>query len=334
MSDSYPLRVLSAADMRRALPMAEVIAGMKEAFAQLSGGQADVPLRARVGVPEQDGVALFMPAYMRGSQDLAVKIATVFPRNMAQGKPMIYASVLMLDEETGRPLALLEGGTLTAIRTGAGGGAGTDLLARPEARIVAMLGSGVQARAGLEAVCTVRDIAEVRVYSPTRAHAEAFVAEMRQLDIVPDNIFVVDSSSTAVQGADIVYTATTSNTPTFHGRDLKPGAHVTGVGSFTPEMQEVDIDTVQKALVVVDERDAAWAEAGELIIARDQGLITEEHIHAELGELVNGTKPRRTSPEQITFFKSVGVAVQDAVAGRIALQNGEKHDLGIVVPFV
>lgn len=327
------IRILSAEDVRRALPMGEAIAGMKEAFGQLAAGQADLPLRARVAVPEQEGVALFMPAYMRGSGDLAVKIVAVFPGNVAQGNPMIYASVLVLDEVSGRPLALLEGGALTAIRTGAGGGAGVDLLARPWSPILAILGSGVQARSGLEAVCTVREISEVRVFSPKRAHAEAFVAEMRELPIVPDNIFVVDEPFTAVSKADIIYTATSSSKPTFHGRDLKPGAHVTGVGSFTPIMQEVDEETVQKSLVVVDERDAAWAEAGELIIARDKGLITAEHVYAELGEIVNGTKQGRTSPEQITFFKSVGIAVQDAVAGRIALRNAEKYDLGMVVPF-
>ena len=327
------IRILSAEDVRRALPMGEAIAGMKEAFGQLAAGEAELPLRARVAVPEQEGVALFMPAYMRGSGDLAVKIVAVFPRNVARGNPMIYASVLVLDEVSGRPLALLEGGALTAIRTGAGGGAGVDLLARPCTPILAILGSGVQARSGLEAVCTVREISEVRVFSPNRAHAEAFVAEMRELPIVPDNIFVVDDPSTAVSNADIIYTATSSSRPTFHGRDLKPGAHITGVGSFTPTMQEVDEETVQKSLVVVDERDAAWAEAGELIIACDKGLITAEHVYAELGEIVNGTKAGRTSPEQITFFKSVGIAVQDAVAGRIALRNAEKYDLGMVVPF-
>ncbi|MCB0034121.1 MAG: hypothetical protein KDE51_08885, partial [Anaerolineales bacterium] len=191
------LRILSAHDIRQALPMSAAIEGMKEAFAQLSSGQADVPLRARVNVPKQEGVALFMPAYMTGSDDLAVKIVSVFPKNVHKGEPIIYASVLVLDESSGRPLALLEGGSLTAIRTGAGGGASADILARPESKIVAMLGSGVQARTGLEAVCTVRHIEEVRVYSPTPANTAAFAAEMAGYGPIPTNIQVVDSPSAA-----------------------------------------------------------------------------------------------------------------------------------------
>lgn len=327
------LRILSANDVRQALPMSAAIEGMKEAFAQLSGGQADVPLRARVNVPKQEGVALFMPAYMMDSDDLAVKIVSVFPQNVNKGEPIIYASVLVLDETSGRPLALLEGSTLTAIRTGAGGGASADILARPESKIVGMLGSGVQARAGLEAVCTVRDIREVRVFSRTTANAEAFAADMGGRGPIPTNIQVVDSPAAAVQGADIVYTATTSHSPTFSGNDLTPGTHVIGVGSYTPEMREVDIETVRKSLVVVDSYEAIWEEAGELIAAVEHGIITQDSLHAELGEIVNGKYPGRTSNDQITFFKSVGVAVQDAVAARIALQTAVAQNLGSIVEF-
>ena len=327
------IRILSASDVQQALPMAAAVEGMKEAFAQLSIGQSDLPLRAAVQVPSQDAVSLFMPAYMKQSDDLAIKIVSVFPKNVDKGEPIIYASVIVLDETSGRPLALIEGGSLTGIRTGAGGGASADLLARPDASVVAMLGSGVQARSGLEAVCTVRNITEVRVYSPTTANAETFAAEMAGVGPIPDNIIVVPSPQAAVRGADIVYTATTSSTPTFSGADLAPGTHVIGVGSFTPQMVEVDATTVKNALVVVDSYDSAWAEAGELISAVESGAITKEHVHAELGEIVAGQKSGRTSPDQITFFKSVGVAVQDAIAARITLQTAEKLGLGTVVPF-
>lgn len=325
------LRILSAADMAQALPMTAAIEAMKDAFAQLSTGQADVPLRARLSIPEQAGVAIFMPAYMRGSQDLAVKIVSVFPKNPARGEPIIYGTVLVLDAASGRPLALLEGGSLTAIRTAAGAGAATDLLARPDAKSVAMLGSGVQARTGLEAMCTVREIETVRVYSPTRAHAAAFAAEMAGRGPIPATIDVVDSPGAAVRGADIVYTATTSYTPTFDGADLSAGAHVNGVGSFTLDMREVDVTTVQRALVVVDDRASMEAEAGEIMYAMQHGHITADHIHAELGEIVAGHKAGRTDAAQITFFKSVGVAVQDAVAARVALRTAEALDLGTVV---
>lgn len=322
------IRILSAQDVRRALPMAEAIEGMKQAFAQLSTGQADVPLRGRVDVAPQQGTTLVMPAFLAESGDLAVKVVSVFPKNSQRGEPTIYAAVLVLDAANGRPLALMEGGTLTAIRTGAGAGAATDLLARHDASVVAILGSGVQARTQLEAVCTVRQISEVRVYSPTHENAVAFAREMRGVGPVPGTIHIMSNPETAVRGADIICAATTSRQPVFHSQDVAPGTHINGVGSYMRTMQEVDAATVQRALVVVDEREAAWEEAGDLIQPLQAGLITEAHIHAELGEIVVGLKPGRTSPEQITFFKSVGNAAQDAISGRIALENATKHNLG------
>ena len=328
------VRLLSADDVRRALPMAEAIAGMKAAYAQLSAGQADMPLRSRVTVASQ-GTTLVMPAYLAGSDDLAVKIVSVFPGNSQRQEPVIYALVLALDAATGRPLALLEGGTLTAIRTGAGAGAATDVLARPDAAVVAIIGSGVQARTQLEAVCTVRPIQGVRVYSPTRAHAEAFAADMAGHGAgrgpIPAAIEVIADADAAVRAADIICAATTSAVPVFSGAALKPGAHVNAIGSYTLAMQEVDAETIRRALVVVDSRAAALAEAGDLIIPLQAGVIHEGHIHAELGEILNGRKPGRTDPDQITYFKSVGVAAQDAVAARLALRQAIAQDLGTAV---
>jgi ornithine cyclodeaminase len=325
------IRILSAQDVRQALPMAEAITGMKQAFAQLSTGQAVVPLRGRVDVAPQQGTTLVMPAYLAQSGDLAVKVVSVFPQNSERHEPIIYAAVLVLDAETGRPLALMEGGALTAIRTGAGSGAATDLLARPDASVVAILGSGVQARTQLEAVCTVRKIREVRVYSPTHEHAVAFAREMRGHGPIPGLIRIMSNVETAVRGADIICAATSSSKPVCKSQDISPGTHINGVGSYTPAMQEIDAETVKRALVVVDSREAAWEEAGDLIVPLQAGLITEAHIHAELGEIAAGLKPGRTSPEQITFFKSVGVAVQDTISGRIALENAVEHDLGTEV---
>lgn len=325
--------ILSDADVRRALPMAAAIEGMKVAYAQVSAGEADMPLRARVGVPSEDAVALFMPAYMRGSGDLAVKTVTVFPRNVQQGDPMIYASVLVLDATTGRPLALLEGGSLTAIRTGAGGGASADLLARPDARVLALLGSGVQARAGLEAVCTVRSIEAVRIYSPNADRAGALAAEMAGVGPIPADVRAVADPAAAVHDADIVYTATTSATPTFDGHDLKPGAHVVGVGSYTPQMQEVDAVTVRRASVFVDAAASVWEEAGDLIVPHAAGELDRDAV-IELGSVVLGRHPGRRSADEITFFKSVGVAAQDAVAARIALNSARAHGLGTDVPLL
>lgn len=325
------LRILNAEEVRRALPMATAIEAMKDAYAQLSAGKAQVPLRTQIDVPSHEGVSLFMPAYLPAREALAVKIVSVFPQNVSQKLPTIHGVVLALEAGTGRPLALLEGGALTAIRTGAASGAATDLLARPEAETVAIIGTGVQARTQLEAICTVRPIKRVRVYSLDRDQARAFAAEMIGEGPIPDLIMVADSAATAVRDADIICTATTSSTPVFPGRLLAPGSHVNAIGAFRTDMQEVDVDTIRRSLVVVDSREAAMAEAGDLVIPIEAGDIEPEHIYAELGEIVNGSRSGRTTAQQITYFKSVGIAVQDAVAASIALHNAQEQDLGTVV---
>ncbi len=325
------LLILSAEEVRQALPMAEAIEAMKEAYRQLSTGEAAMPLRSRIEVPDEATVALFMPAYLKTTRDLAIKIVTVAPHNPAQGLPTIHALVVALDAATGRPLALMEGASLTAIRTGAGSGAATDLLARPDANTVAIFGSGTQARTQLQAVCTVRPIQRAWVYSPTGQHAEAFAQEMAGQGPIPEDLRVAASPEEAIAEADIICTATTSHTPVFDGRLLRPGTHVNAVGSFTPEMQEVDLETIRRSLVVVDSREAVLEEAGELITAIREGVFSPEQIHAEVGEIVAGLKPGRTSPEQITYFKSVGVAVQDAAAATATLEGALRAGLGRVV---
>lgn len=325
------LLVLNQEDVRRALPMSEAIEGMKQAFAQLSGGDAAVPQRTQLPIAQHQGISVFMPAYLAESDALVMKIVSVFPGNVEQGLPSIHGVVVALDSRTGIPVALLEGGSLTAIRTGAGSGAATDLLARKDASVAAILGSGVQARTQLEAVCTARSIARVRVYSRHTAHARSFAEEMAGRFPIPHDIKVSDSADDAVRGADIVCTATSSSSPVFSGAALAPGCHINAVGSFRTDMQEVDVETVRKSLVVVDSREAAREEAGDLMVPIEQGLLTFDHVHAELGEIVLGTRPGRTSAEQVTFFKSVGVAVQDAIAARIALDNARRQGLGATI---
>ncbi|MDX1662270.1 MAG: hypothetical protein R3272_00655 [Candidatus Promineifilaceae bacterium] len=330
------LLVLSADDVTRALPMADAIEGMKRAFASLSADRATLPLRTQISVPggtapDGGGVSIFMPAFLEESEDLAVKVVSVFPDNSRHGLPTIHGLVLVLDAANGRPLALLEGGTLTAIRTGAGSGAATDLLARPESSVVAIIGSGTQARTQLEAICTVRPIRSVRVYSPNQEHARAFAAEMLGRGPIPNTIVVTEDVETAIDGADIICTATTSSEPVFPGSLLARGAHVNAVGSFRTDMQEVDVETVRRALVVVDSYEAALAEAGDLVVPLEAGEIDESHIHGEVGEIVNGQKEGRRDDKQITYFKSVGIAVQDAAAAGIALTNAREQGLGTVV---
>lgn len=319
------LRLFSADDVVRSLPMAEAIEGMKSAYAQLSAGEAVLPLRAHIPVSAAD-TTLVMPAYLPQSDALGLKVVSVFNSNPPRGLKLINAVVIALDGATGQPLALIEGGSVTAIRTGAASGAGTDVLARPDAEVAAIFGAGVQARTQLEAVCTVRQIREVRVYSPEGA--ESFAAEMVGRGPIPATILIADSPEAAVRDADIICTATTAHTPVFDGAWLKPGAHVNAIGSFTPEMQEIDAATLRRSLVVVDSREAALAETGDLLIPIGRGEFAVEDIHAEVGEIINGARPGRTSPEQITLFKSVGLAVQDVVAAQIIWRNGVEIGLG------
>lgn len=326
------LRILSGADVRRAVTMAEAIQAVREAYVQLSAGQAVVPLRTPVEVEKRDAVTLFMPAYLAASDAMGAKIVSVFPGNPALGLPLIHAVVVVVDAETGRPAAVMDGTYLTALRTGAASGVATDLLARPEARVAAIFGAGAQARTQLEAICTVRTLERVWVYDLAPGAAHVYVQEMAQRgQPIPADIVVADTPAQAVCEADVICTATTSSRPVFDDADLRPGVHVNGIGAYTPEMQEIPAETVARARVVVDSRSASLAEAGDLIVPLQAGLITEANIHGEIGEVAAGTIRGRTSPSEVTFFKSVGVAVQDVAVAALILRRATERNLGVEV---
>lgn len=327
--------LLNAADVRKALPMNEAIEAMKHAYASLSAGAAVVPLRTPLPIPNSDALSLFMPAFVdsqRGSA-LAVKVVSLFPTNPARGLAYIQAAVLVLDPETGQSIALLEGSSLTAIRTGAAGGAAIDLLARKESKVAAIFGAGAQARTQLEAVCTTRPIETVFVHARTIENARAFAAEMKGTGFVRQEIRVAQSPKEALEHADIICTATTSSNPVFDDADVNPGTHISAVGSYTRDMQEVPAETLQRAKVFVDSRSASLEEAGDLIQPIQAGLFGETHICGELGEVILGRLPGRGSSEEITYFKSVGLAVQDAMAAQVALANARKMGIGTEVDF-
>jgi alanine dehydrogenase len=324
------LLILSGTDVRRAITMAEAIQAVKGAYVQLSAGKAVVPLRTTLPVEKRNGVTLFMPAYLAADDAMAAKIVSVFPENLARGLPTIHAIVIVVDAETGCPTALMDGTYLTALRTGAASGAATELLARTDARVAAIFGAGAQARTQLEAVCTVRTIEKVWVYDAVPAAAAAYVAEMKARGApMPADISAAESPAQAVREADVICTATTSHTPVFADADLKPGIHINGIGAYTPEMQEVPAETVARATIVVDSRSASLAEAGDLIIPLQAKLITEAGIHGEIGELIAGLIPGRRSDRDVTFFKSVGVAVQDVAVARLILQRAVELGLGL-----
>lgn len=326
------MRILSRVDVQRAVSMQQAIEVMKDAFAQLSNNEAHVPLRLHIPIEKYNGIALFMPAYLRKTDALAVKIVGVHADNPRRGLPLIHAVVVALDASTGRALALIEGGSLTALRTGAGCGAATDVLARRDARVGLVFGAGVQARTQLLAMCAARQLERVYVYDKTLSKAEQMVQELRSLPGVPADLRATDDVAGAVREADIISCATTSKTPVFNGADVKPGTHVNAVGAFTPDAREVDTTFIRRChKIVVDAYSGALAEAGDLIIPMNEGVISESDIYAELGEITSGKRPGRTSNDEITFFKSVGNAVQDAAIAQAILQKANELNLGLQI---
>jgi alanine dehydrogenase len=326
------LKILNREEVAKAVNMAEAVETVKRAFIQFSSGRAEMPLRAQVPVEKQKGVTLFMPAYLADSDALGAKIVSVFPNNQKRNLPTVHAVVIVVDAETGRPTAVMDGTYLTALRTGAVSGVATDLLSRKNASNVAIFGAGTQSRTQLEAVCTVRSIKKAWVYDVVPRAASNYVKEMKKHGRpVPQDLFVAESPQQAVREADVICTATTSFRPVFSDSDLKLGVHINGVGSYTPEMQEIPAPTVVRSKVFVDSRQAALAEAGDIIIPLEGGLISDKHIHGELGELAEGKISGRESEEETTFFKSVGLAVQDVSVAELVLSRAEEFGLGLDV---
>ena len=327
------MRILTRSDVEHAISMRDAIATMKDAFAQLSDNETIVPLRLNIPIEKYNGIGLFMPAYLKKSEALAIKIVGVHYNNPARGLPLIHAVVVALDAETGRALALIEGSSVTAIRTAAGAGAATDFLARHDARIAVVFGAGVQGRTALQALSTARHLETIYLFSRTFDKANALANELRGRGDVPNDLRVLENSpeniARAVRAADIIYCATTSAEPLFNGNDVKAGTHVNAVGTFTHDRREVDTPFVQRCnKIVVDAYSGALAEAGDLLIPMEEGAISEASIYAELGEISGGRKAGRTRDDEITFFKSVGNAVQDAALAQAILKRAEELNLG------
>jgi ornithine cyclodeaminase/alanine dehydrogenase-like protein (mu-crystallin family) len=317
---SMRLRILSGEDVEKLLPISQAIEQMRKAFGDLSSGRAVMPMRSCVETDAGD--IHVMPAYLKDTA-LSVKMVLTYPGNRERNLPVVQGLISVFDPATGTPRAMMDCGRLTAIRTAAGGGLAIELLARRDSRVLLLIGAGVQGRMQAEAALATRDIRQIFVTDVYRATAEEFRAALADRPDAPE-VTVVDSADEVVEQADIIVTATTSCVPTFDGRLLRPGTHVTAIGAYRPERRELDTHTVEKAYVVVDSRRSAAAEAGDLIIPKREP-------DAELGEIVNQTAPGRSDSRQITLFKSVGVAVQDAAAAGWVLQQAEAQDVGMLV---
>jgi ornithine cyclodeaminase/alanine dehydrogenase-like protein (mu-crystallin family) len=320
------MRILSARDVRTALPMKQAVDAMWEAFAAHGRRQVGLPLRTHL---DANGLTfLSMPATMHGPSRVGAKLLTIVPDNPGRNLPVIQGLVILFDYQSGKPWGVLDGTSLTAIRTGAVSGLATSLLARDDATRLAMIGAGPQAKTQVEGVCCVRDISEVRVFSRTPEHARRFVARIREEQFAPRRITVSESAADAVAGADIVCTATRSSEPIITAEMISPGTHLNAIGSFTPAMHELDGSLLSVARVVVDDRDAATSEAGELVDAIGRGILKRSGL-AELGEIVLNKARGRGDERDITVFKSVGLAVQDLAAGAAAIERAAAVGLGI-----
>lgn len=319
--------VLGRAELRELVTVELALRAAREAFAALASGGALVPPRIHLDTPHS--VSLVMPAFREGGDAVALKAVSVTPGNSARGIPTVQGLVLLFDEATGTPMALLEGTYLTGARTGASIGLAADLLARPDAATVALFGSGATARTSLWAICAVREIWEVRVCHPRPERFPAFVEAMGDLlgNGCPTFSRVADPRE-AVQGADIVVTATTATEPVFPGDALEPGSFVGALGAYRPTTRELDTTTIRRARLVVDSRASALAEAGDVIIPLQAGEIGPEHLVAELGEVLTDQAPGRTSSDDIVVFKSVGNALQDLTLARLAYEEARKKGVG------
>jgi len=310
--------------------MSDAIAAMREAFSQLSSGQVTLPPRQHIQARNQSGAALVMSCHSAAQKLFSLKFITLFDQNRQRGLPLIQALVILTDGATGEHLAVMDGASLTAIRTGAASGVATDVLARPDAAVVAVFGAGVQGRTQLEAVCCVRPIRRARVYDIDPAAADRFAAEMTQHLGLP--VERVADPAKALEETDVICTATTSSVPVFEDGCLKPGAHINAIGSYRPEVKEVPSASVCRARVVVDHHASALEEAGDLLEPLRQGLIRESHFSTELGEVLLNRSLGRRSADEITLFKSVGVAIQDLCAAKCVLENARRLDLGVRLP--
>jgi len=318
--------VLNGKDIPKILDMKETIDIVEEAFLELSNGTVEMPLRQIILEPKKNGWIAVMSSYIKNMKALATKVVTVYPNNPKHNLPTTIASIILNDPDTGKPLAIINGGYLTAIRTGAISGVATKYLAKKNACTAGIFGAGVQARTQLEAIVNVRKINEAYVYDMFPESSKKFAEEMSKKLKIP--ITQVNDPIKCVKGCDIIATATTSKTPLFDGQIIEPGTHINAVGSHMATTRELDTKTVMTSKVVVDSKEAAIKEYGEFIIPISEGIDPTQNIYCELSDIVSKRMNARINDEEITLFKSGGLAIQDTAVAYLAYQNALKLEIG------
>ena len=315
--------LLSESDVRRLLDLDELRDAMAAALAQYSTGKTRQPLRTVVPLG-QGAVMAVMPALVPANDALVTKIVTLVPANAALGLPTHLAIIVTLSAATGELEAILDGRYITEVRTAAVSAVATERLARRTARVLAIIGSGVQAESHLEALARVRPVTEVRVWSPNRDHREAFARKMAPLA----DIRATGDAETAVGGADLIALVTSAVEPVIENDWVDDGAHILSVGACLPNQREMDPALVARARLYVDSRTGAFAEAGDIVLGIRDGLFDRSHVGGELGEVVAGRVDGRVSDADVTIFKSLGMAVEDVVAARIVVEAARAAEVG------
>jgi ornithine cyclodeaminase len=324
--------ILNHDEVVKLLPMKDCIAVMREALIALAAGQVHQPLRTIIRPPDAAGLMGLMPSYISGDRAaFGLKAICVFPGNPARGKDAHQGAVLLFSADTGELQAMMNASAITAIRTAAVSAVATDLLARKDASKLAIIGTGVQARSHLAAMAQVRPVERCRIVSRQLENARAFAEEMKRNFSFP--LEAVATAAEALEGADLIVTATTAAEPIVKREWIAPGAHLNLVGASTSNAREVDSATMAAASVYVDRRESAMNEAGDYLFALREGAISADHIRGEIGELLHEDKPGRTSTEEITLFKSLGLAVEDLAAAEYLYRKAKEGNLGNWVEF-
>jgi len=316
------------------VPMKEALAVVEKAFAEMEKGTARMPLREVVLLPKKKADCFFMPGYLEEAKSFGIKVSPYFPDNPEKhGLPASIPTMLLLDDETGIPLAIMDADLITAIRTGATCGIAAKYLARQDAKVVAMIGTGRQARTQLEAICAVRGVERIKATSIDPSSQRLRFAEQMS-EKLSVKVEIMDSAKEAVKGADVVLLATTAKQPVIEAGWIAEGAHVSSIQTLGPDTREVGTDLVTRSKIVCDSRAACLAEAGELLIPIREGKLSPEDIYANLGELVLGTRKGRENEQEITFFKTVGLAIEDLSVAKLAYNLAQQQGLGEYFEFI
>jgi len=309
--------ILNKKQINKIVAMNEAIEAMKTAFVQLSNGKAIIPTRLSTDVPDKNATSLVMPAYSLDSPYYTVKVVSVNYSNPQKGLPLLHSSVQVFDASKGNIVATLDGESVTAIRTGAVPGLATGMLAKKDAKVGAVFGTGVQAKSQVEAILAVKNLEKILVFSRTKESAKLFC------NLIYDTFGIKASTGNtdSLKEADVICTATPSKKPLFDHGDLNPGVHINAIGSFKPHMQEIPVETVINSKVIVDKRETCTVEAGDLIIPVEEGIWSFDLVHGELGQVISGEVSGRDSEDEITLFKSVGNAIQDLALANMIMKK-------------